>query len=124
MGPLAHLRIAVIGAGIIGAAIADALTARGARVSMYDRRSPGAGASQASAGVLCPYTEGSPGSPLLALGARSLAMWEGWVERLRAKTAVPFAYDRCGTLEIALSTDEVAHLRSARDWLAAEGIGH
>lgn len=124
MGQLAHLRIAVIGAGIIGAAIADALAARGASVSMFDMRRPGAGASQASAGVLCPYTEATAGSPLLALGVRSLAMWDGWVERLRARAAVPFAYDRSGTLEVALNADEAAHLRGAREWLAAEGIAH
>ncbi len=124
MGQLAPLRIAVIGAGIIGAAIADALAARGASVSMFDMRRPGAGASQASAGVLCPYTEGSPGSPLLALGVRSLAMWDGWVERLRESVDVPFSCARSGTLEVALSADEVAHLQRARAWLSAEGITH
>ncbi len=124
MGQLADLRIAIIGAGVIGAAIADALAARDARVSMYDMRRPGAGASQASAGVLCPYVEATPGSPLLALGTRSLAMWDGWVERLRENTAVPFSYDRSGTLEVALTAEEVAHLRGSRDWLVAEGIAH
>jgi len=91
---------------------------------MYDMRSPGAGASQASAGVLCPYTEATPGSPLLTLGVRSLAMWDGWVERLRANTAARFTYDRSGTLEVALNAAEVGHLQGARDWLAAEGIAH
>jgi glycine oxidase len=91
---------------------------------MFDMRRPGAGASQASAGVLCPYTEATPGSPLLALGVRSLAMWDGWVERLRGNTVVPFSYHRSGTLEVALSADEAAHLQGARDWLAAEGIAH
>ena len=124
MGQLAHLRIAVIGAGIIGAAVADAVAARGARVAMFDMRRPGAGASQASAGVLCPYIEATPGSPLLALGARSLAMWDGWVERLRERVEVPFSYARSGTLEVALSADEVAHLQRARAWLSAEGITH
>ncbi len=121
---MAHVRVAIIGSGIIGAAIADALAARGARVSMYDMRSPGAGASQASAGVLCPYTEATPGSPLLTLGVRSLAMWEGWVERLRENSAAPFSYHRSGTLEVALCADDAAHLQRARGWLAAEGIAH
>jgi len=120
MGP----RIAVIGAGIVGAAIADALSARGARVSVYDMRAPGQGASQASAGVLCPYTEATPGSPLLSLATRSLAMWEDWVAGLRDRTTVPFHYARTGTLEIALSEDEAEHVRQSAAWLAVEGVAH
>jgi glycine oxidase len=100
------------------------MAARGARVHLYDMRRPGAGASQASAGVLAPYVEARPGSPLLALGARSLAMWDAWVAALRARTTIPFHYDRSGTLEVALGGDEAAHLRRSADWLAAEGVAH
>ncbi len=118
------MRIAVIGAGIIGAAVADAMAARGTRVSMYEMRSPGRGASQASAGVLCPYTEATPGSPLLALGTRSLAMWDGWVEGLRDRVTSRFHYARTGTLEVALAPDEAVHLRRSAEQLAAEGVAH
>lgn len=122
--PLPNLRVAIIGAGVIGASIADALAARGARVALFDMRRPGGGASQASAGVLCPYVEAKPGSALLTLGARSLGMWDGWVEQLRSRTSAPFHYDRSGTLEVALGADEVAHLKAASVWLTAEGIPH
>lgn len=117
-------RVAVIGAGIIGAAIADALAVRNARVALYDMRRPGAGSSQASAGVLCPYVEAKPGSPLLALGARSLGMWNDWVAQIRSRTRAPFHYDRSGTLEVALGADEAAHLSAVSAWLTAEGVAH
>lgn len=91
---------------------------------MFDMRAPGRGASQASAGVLSPYIEAKPGSPLLTLGTRSLGMWDAWVEALRARTTVPFHYDRSGTLEVALNGEEAAHLRRSAEWLAAEGIAH
>ena len=117
-------RIAVVGAGVIGAAIAEALAARNARVTLFDMRRPAAGASQASAGVLCPFVEAKPGSALLALGTRSLDMWDSWVEQIRSRTSVPFHYDRSGTLEVALSPDEGAHLKNSSAWLTAEGVSH
>jgi glycine/D-amino acid oxidase-like deaminating enzyme len=43
------VNVLVIGAGVIGAAIADALALRGAGVTVLDMRTPGRGASQASA---------------------------------------------------------------------------
>ena len=52
-------------------------------VTIYDMRAPGQGASQASAGVLSPYIEAKPGSPLLALGVRSLGMWDTFMDTLR-----------------------------------------
>jgi glycine oxidase len=117
-------RVAVIGAGVIGSAIAESLAGRSAVVTLFDMRRPGAGASQASAGVLCPFVEAQPGSPLLALGTRSLSMWDSWVERIRSRTSAPFHYDRSGTLEVAFGPEEASHLKSASVWLTAEGVAH
>lgn len=117
--------VVVIGAGIIGAAIADTLSSSGHRVTIFDMRAPGAGASQASAGVLAPWIEATPGSPLLALGVEGLARWDGFVRRLRER--VPgsrFAYARTGTLEVALTDADVDRLRRAAAWLASEGVEH
>jgi glycine oxidase len=121
---LPNLRIAVIGAGVIGTAIAEGLAVRGARVVLFDMRRPAHGASQASAGVLCPYVEAKPGSPLLALGARSLGMWDTWVEQIRSRTPQSFHYDRSGTLEVALGPDAAEHLKAELMWLTAEGVAH
>jgi glycine oxidase len=124
MAPSPQLRVAVIGAGIIGAAIAEALASRTVRVSMFDMRRPGAGASQASAGVLAPYVEAEPGSPLLALGTRSLAMWDGWVHAVRGRTAIPFEYVRAGTIEVALGAEDAARLQRSAAWLETERVPH
>ena len=40
------------------------------------------GATQASAGVLAPYIEAHPGTPLLDLTVRSLAIFDTFVERV------------------------------------------
>ena len=69
----------VIGSGVIGLAVADALARRRVNVTVIDTRAPGGGASQASAGILAPYTEADDGSPLLGLAARSLSLFDEFI---------------------------------------------
>jgi glycine/D-amino acid oxidase-like deaminating enzyme len=45
----------IIGAGIVGCAIACELSRRGVPVRVLDARAPGRGATQASGGILAPY---------------------------------------------------------------------
>ncbi len=49
--------IIVVGAGIVGCAVAHELARRGASVEIVDDRPVGMGATQASAGVLAPYPQ-------------------------------------------------------------------
>ncbi len=122
---MSRVRIAIIGSGVIGAAIADATAARSAAVTIYDMRAPGQGASQASAGVLSPYIEAKPGSPLLALGVRSLGMWDTFMGTLRHRArGLDVEYARTGTLEVALNEDDERRHSDARAWLATEGVAH
>jgi glycine/D-amino acid oxidase-like deaminating enzyme len=46
--------VIVIGAGIVGCAVARELARRGASVAILDERTVGLGATQASAGILAP----------------------------------------------------------------------
>ena len=78
--------IIVIGAGVVGCAIADELARRGASVEIIDERRVGLGATQASAGVLAPYIEAREGHPLLDLTVRSLGMYEEFVERAASES--------------------------------------
>ena len=59
--------IIVVGAGIIGCAVAYELARRGASVRIVDDRPVGMGATQASAGILAPYIEADADGPLLEL---------------------------------------------------------
>lgn len=114
--------IVVIGAGVIGAAIARELSARGAAVSILDPRAPGAGATQASGGMLAPYTEAGEGGPLLELGARSLAMFDDFVGRVEADSGLVVGYERSGTLHVAREEESLAHhVETARE-LQARGV--
>ncbi len=116
------MRVLVVGAGIIGASVAEALARRGAEVSVIDMRSPGRGASQASAGMLAPYLEAQPDSALLGLGVRSLALFDDWISHLRAASGVAIEYARTGTIEVAFEADEAARLRETLAWLTGEGV--
>src|SRR2546426_3538697 len=92
--------VVVIGAGIVGCAVAYELARRGAAVQIVDDRPAGMGATQASAGVLAPYIEAREAGPLLELTARSLDLFDKFIARLTAVSGAPVTYRRSGTLDI------------------------
>src|SRR3954469_16422684 len=114
--------IIVVGAGIVGCAVAHELASRGASVEIVDERPVGMGATQASAGVLAPYIEASDGSPLLDLTVRSLALFDDFVARVTAESGVAVSYRRTGTLDAAFDEAELGTLRATADMLARLGV--
>jgi glycine oxidase len=116
------VRVIVVGAGVIGVAIADALATRGADVTVLDMRSPGRGASQASAGVLAPFTEASGKTALFELCARSLALYDSFLASLAERSGREIEHVRNGTVEVALSAEEAGLLKSAHSWLTDRDI--
>jgi glycine oxidase len=128
------VKVVVIGAGVIGAAIADALAVRGVRVTVIDMRAPGRGATQASAGLLAPFIEAHDEGPLLDLSIRSLDQYDAFIGGLQQRTGCAVEYARTGTLEVALSDEEADRLRAAEhvldgravtfDWIDAPTLRH
>jgi glycine oxidase len=102
--------VAIVGAGVIGCAIARELAARGVRCTVLDARAVAGGATQASAGMLAPYVEAHEGGPLLELGIQSLALYDDWIGTLRSEGRA-VEYRSVGTLQIALTGDGAAALR-------------
>lgn len=102
-----------MGAGIIGCAIARELAARGVTCTIVDNRPVGGGATQASAGMLAPFVEAHEPGPLLDLGVRSLALYDGWIDAVRRESGSFVEYRRVGTLEVALDPQHAAELRAA-----------
>src|ERR1700693_5186742 len=105
--------IVVVGAGIVGCAVAYELARRGASVQVVDERATGMGATHASAGILAPYIEAGTGGPLLDLTVRSLQMFDDFIARASADSGVSVAYHRSGTVQPALNADEMLELRNA-----------
>ncbi|HZI80962.1 MAG TPA: glycine oxidase ThiO [Vicinamibacterales bacterium] len=117
------MKVTVVGAGVIGCAVAYELARRGARVHVADPRTPGQGATRASAGILAPYIEGHVPS-LLKLGVRSLALYDDFVQRLIADGGVDVEYARCGTLQVAAADAETIRLSALARELAQARVVH
>jgi glycine oxidase len=114
--------VVVVGAGVIGCAIAYELASRGASVRIVDDRPAGLGATQASAGILAPYIEARDGGPLLELTARSLQLFDAFVDRVVRDSNIPVKYQRSGTLDVAFHGDAVRMFAATAEMLAGRGI--
>lgn len=119
--------VVVVGAGIIGCAIARELAVRGVACTVIDNRPVGGGATRASAGMLAPYVEAHEQGPLLDLAVRSLDLYDDWIAAVRRESSIDVEYRRIGTLEVALDPEHAAALRRHRppagvttEWLAPE----
>jgi glycine oxidase len=115
--------VLVVGAGIVGCAVAYELSRRGASVQIIDDRLPGMGATQASAGMLAPYTEAKERNELfLDLAVRSLELYDEFVARVAADAGAPVGYNRAGTIEIAGTAERMTELRDIARRLASRSV--
>ncbi len=101
----------VVGAGIVGAATARALAARGRRVLLLDRAMPGSEASGAAAGMLAPQIEVLADDPILPLAIAARGRYSDLVAELDRRTGVNVGYHAGGSVQVALDGDEVATLQ-------------
>lgn len=112
-----QMTVAVVGAGVIGAAVAGALADNGATVTLIDPR-PRSGASWLAGGMLAPVTEAWPGEEaLLALGTESLRRWPDFAARLAGRGHDPGLRTE-GTLVAAVDSADRAELTGLADFLA------
>ena len=114
--------VLVIGAGIVGCTVAYDLASQGARVEILEPRSPGQGATRASAGILAPDIEGHGSMLLRTLGRRSIALYDDFVAGLRADSGHEIFYQRNGTFDLAFSDEDVTRLQDLAKALASERI--
>jgi glycine oxidase len=117
------VKVTVVGGGIIGCAVAHALTSRGVAVRIVDMRGAGRGATQASAGILAPYIEGHVDA-LLRLGVNSLALYDDFVARVSADARQPIEYERSGSLHVARNEAAAMELAIAARRFAHAGVRH
>jgi glycine oxidase len=115
------VKVVVIGGGVIGYSVATALAGRGADVTVIEMRGPGAGATQASAGMLAPYIEGHD-EVLRRLGVQSLALYDDYIDQLQSMS--PVEYARCGTLQVAQSSQRLGELERDAERLAGQSAAH
>lgn len=107
------MKVAIIGAGIMGCATARALTKRGADVVLLERAIPGAEASSAAAGILGAQVEGHATGPRLDAAVRARRDYAALAAELRDETGIDIGYRVSGALVIARSDAERAPLADA-----------
>ena len=99
------------------------LARRGAAVEIVDDRQPGMGATQASAGMLAPFTEAKDrNNTFLEIAVRSLDLYDEFVSRVSQTARMPVGYKRTGTIDVALSEERLAHLQDVAARLTSRGV--
>jgi sarcosine oxidase subunit beta len=112
-----RLDVAVVGAGVVGLAIAREIAGRGARVAVFERTGIGAGAS----GVQPGGVRQQWGTPIACRMARESAVFYADAdERLAAR--VPLGFRRCGYLFLAHGEDTLQQLATNVAVQQAEGV--
>jgi len=112
--------VVVIGAGIIGAACAYALTLRGLAVHLVERDAPSRGASGACEGNLVLWDR--PTAPDLALARWSHARWAELAGELFEETGLDIEFDRKGSLMLAHDERAAAAARERCAWLTEQRV--
>ncbi|TMD59282.1 MAG: glycine oxidase ThiO [Chloroflexi bacterium] len=115
--------VLVIGGGIIGAAVADAVAAGGTPVVLLERAQVGSAASSGAAGLLAPLVEAEGPGPFLELALAGRAMFRDAAAALLRDTGVDVGYRETGTLRVAEDDGVARELRHRVSWERERGLG-
>lgn len=113
--------MAVVGGGVIGLAVAEALARRDQRVVLFERGRVAEEATWAAGGMLAPLGEARGPGPFLALALDSLSLYPEFVARAEAAWGAPVGFRRCGKLLVAFEDGDVQRLRTRWQWQHREG---
>ena len=95
----------VIGAGLIGSAIALRLAQDGLRVAVLEKNVPGREASWAGAGMLSPAPDSAASIPLVPFGRASLSLYPQFVAEIEEISGRRAGYRKDGAIELLFSAD-------------------
>ncbi len=114
--------VLVIGGGIVGAACARALAARGLAVTILDSSREAGIATQASAGMLAPLAECGPDDPMMALSVRARDYYRELAPILKDESGIDVGLWTDGILTAALTEDEEGNLHNRIAWQRQQGL--
>ncbi len=116
------MKVAIIGAGIIGLALARELRRRGAEVLLVDRQPPAREATWAAAGLLAPSSEADAPGDFFELCRAAAVMYPDYVRELEQETGLNTGYRSEGTLLLYHSEEERRALDKRFGWQRERGI--
>jgi glycine oxidase len=119
---LSRPEVLIVGAGVIGCAIARLLGRRGTRSLVLDRDPPGSHASWAAAGMLAPLAEADEANAFLHLLRASARLFPALAAELRVETGIDVAHRTEGTLLLALTAEDEVELERRFRWQARAGL--
>ena len=115
--------VIVVGAGLIGLAIAWELRVRGATVTVIEKETPGCGATRVAAGMLAPIGELDFGEPeLLEMNLVSRELYPGFIAAVESATGQDTGYRHTGALHVALDRDEAGELKRIMELQQSHGL--
>lgn len=100
--------IGIIGAGLVGSALAHGFARAGANVCVFDAAEDDFHASAGNFGLVWVQGKGQGAPDYAALSRRSADAWSGFADELTELTGVAMQYRRTGGVKIALGADELA----------------
>ena len=112
---IATYDVVIVGAGIVGAACAEACARQGMRVLAVDRDVAGGGATAAGMGHIVAMDDSEA---QFALTRYSQRLWQ----QLRGELPAEVEYEPCGTLWVAADEAEMAEVRRKCAYYLARGV--
>lgn len=113
--------VVIIGGGVVGLSVADALARQGASVTVLEASLPGA-ASFAAAGMLAPLAETRGPGPFLDLALASLRRYPDFTALLREEAETDLAIQGPGMLRVARTEAEAEAQCAAWEWQQETGL--
>jgi glycine/D-amino acid oxidase-like deaminating enzyme len=107
--------VAIVGAGIVGAACADECIRRGLRVVVIDQDSVGSGATAAGMGHIVVMDDSDA---QFALTRYSQKLWQ----QLRADLPDDVEYEECGTIWVAADDEEMREVWRKHEYYGARDV--
>ncbi|MCS7208407.1 MAG: glycine oxidase ThiO [Fimbriimonadales bacterium] len=111
------MRVIVVGAGVIGSAVALELRQRGAEVVLIESHAEGGHTSAASAGMVNPFSLTPEDSPALPFYWHSRQMYAEWTRALYEGTGIDPEWRDAGCLRVALTPADAEQLRVNLEWV-------
>jgi D-hydroxyproline dehydrogenase subunit beta len=107
--------VAIVGAGIVGAACADEFARRGMRVAVIDRDVVGGGATAAAMGHIVVMDDSEA---QFSLTRYSQQLWQA----LRTELPDDVEYEQSGTIWVATDDEEMAEVLRKREFYSQRGV--